>query len=180
MYIRLVKLNMFIVGAYHLLMTVLFYIVPLDPSLIWVVSSAVNHARRGVIVVSLLIINMIWILLAGASLCGFCRQGGLSSLLITATGVVRIFPGIFSLKGDLAPFIWPPLLSCYQIIRVRSGRYCFLKSKLRIIACLGPYVGCGMDQDLVKVFLGSLLGVVQTLEMGEKFFELLELGKNIF
>ena len=41
-------------------------------------------------------------------------------------------------------------------------------------------MGCGMDQDLVKVFLGSLLGVVQTLEMGEKFFELLELGKNIF
>ena len=149
MYSHLVKLNMFIVGDNHLLMTLLFYIVPQDPSLIWWLPSAVNHARRGVLVVYFLIINMIWILLSSAALCGACRQGGLSSLLIPATGVVRIFPGLFILKGDPAPFIWPPLLSCYQIIRVRSGRYCFLGLKLRIIACLGPYGGYGMDQDLI-------------------------------
>ena len=106
-YICLIKINSFscISTSTCWLEIVLWYVFPRDPSLLWVVPSAFDHARRAIWVVAPRLIIMIWLTLSITTLRRACRKVGFSSLLIPTTGAVGILLGVFSFIGWSVTFV---------------------------------------------------------------------------
>ena len=107
------------------------------------------HTWQGIWFVTLWVIIMIWIALIGAYLIGACRQDGLSSLLITATGSVVIFDRNFIFRRLYITFV--DGLRYFRMIKKSSAyhKVWLSNSKQIIITCL--------DQPWVTAFIRILL-----------------------